>query len=128
MNGVIAVNAQANICGCCSKKSNFSVARNFHVTQKKELFKNSNVLEVGKRFYALSLSLSSVCMLSSQLASLNVFTPCDNWKKLFYTEMFRCSKVFVTAMLLRSLTQVLWKKSVFYKLSPQRQWLTNLLK
>ena len=37
------------------------------------------------------------------------FTPCDNWITLFFPLYFG-----VTAMLLRSLKQVVWKKSVFY--------------
>ena len=45
------------------------------------------------------------------------------WMFLLYVitrrHYFRCTEVFVTAMLLRFLTQLLWKKSIFYKWSPQ---------
>ena len=46
----------------------------------------------------LQKTFSPVCMLSVQLVSMNVFTPRDNWKTLFFTKMFRCSEVFVTAI------------------------------
>ena len=38
------------------------------------------------------------------------FIPCDNSKTFFFIQTYRCA----TAMLLRSLKQVFWKKSVFY--------------
>ena len=32
-------------------------------------------------------TFSPVCMLSVELALMNVFTPCDNWKTLFFTKI-----------------------------------------
>ena len=46
------------------------------------------------------------------------FIPCDNWSTWFFLKVYRCSVVFLTTKLLLSLTQVLWKKSIFYMLSP----------
>ena len=71
----------------------------FTLPEKKELT-SLQMRQLQKKF-------SPVCMLSILacfLASMNVFTPCDTWKTLFFTKMFRCFKAFVTTMLLRSLT------------------------
>ena len=54
----------------------------------------------------LKKTFSPVCILSVQLASM-FLTLCDNWKTLFFTKNFRFSEVFVTAVLLRFLTEVL---------------------
>ena len=105
----------------CMKKTNFTSHKQylfdpllskvyysaFTLSEKKEL------TSLQKK--QLQKTFSPVYMLSVQLTSMNVFPPCDDWKTLFFTKMFRCSEVFITAMLLRSLTQVLLIKSVFYK-------------
>ena len=43
---------------------------------------------------------SPLCMLLAQLALINVFIPCDNWKIFFFFKKTAClySKVFSTAM------------------------------
>ena len=58
----------------------------FTLSEKKELTR------LQKK--QLQKTFSPVCMLSIQLASMNVFTPCDNWKALFFRRMIRCSVVF----------------------------------
>ena len=59
---------------------------------------------------------SSVCMLLSQLASINFFIPRCDWKTLFFIKVYWYwyPDVFPTAMVLCSLKQVIWKKSVFF--------------
>ena len=42
------------------------------------------------------------------------FIPCDNWKVLFFIQIYRHPGVFCNTMLLCSLKQVFWKKFVFY--------------
>ena len=57
-------------------------------------------------------------MLLVQLASINVFSSCDNWSTSFFIKVHRRSVAFLTVILLLSLRQVALKKSVFYMLSP----------
>ena len=45
------------------------------------------------------------------------FTPCDNWKTLFSVNVCRSFEIFSTVILLLSLKQVFWQKSVFYVIS-----------
>ena len=40
--------------------------------------------------------------------------PCDKWKKLIFLNACRYFEIFSTAMLLFSLKELFWKKSVFY--------------
>ena len=46
-----------------------------------------------------------------------VFAPCDNWKMLFFLIFCPYCEIFSTAILLLSLKQVFWKKSIFYSIS-----------
>ena len=43
-----------------------------------------------------------------------IFIPCDNWKQNFLYKFIITQRFVATAMLLRSLKQVFWKKSAFY--------------
>ena len=45
------------------------------------------------------------------------FTPCDNWKTLSSVNVCRSFEIFSTVILLLSLKQVFWQKSVFYVIS-----------
>ena len=42
------------------------------------------------------------------------FTPCDSQKTLCFIRIYFTQRIFATAMLLRSLKQVFWKRSLFY--------------
>ena len=61
---------------------------------------------------------SPLCMLLVQL-SLRSFIPCDKRKTLFFIKVCSLLLYLLTVMLLLSLKQVFWKKSVFYGLSSQ---------
>ena len=55
----------------------------------------------------------SVYMLLVKLASMNVFIPCDDLKNYFLKKFIFTQSIFAIAMLLSSLKQLFWKKSVF---------------
>ena len=61
-------------------------------------------------------TFSLVCMLFIQLASINVFNPCDNWKTSFLIKVYCYPDIFFTRHVLAFLEKAFWKKSVFYLL------------
>ena len=63
---------------------------------------------------ATAKKFSLLCLSLLQLTSINVFIPCDNWKTLFFIKVYRYRQVSSTVMFLRSLKQMIWKKSVFF--------------
>ena len=66
---------------------------NFFYCLKRNVSQTFRNIGTGKMF-------SPLCMLLAQLALINVFIPCDNWKIFFFFKKTAClySKVFSTAM------------------------------
>ena len=79
----------------------------FYSVQIETTHKPSKVAAAKKNF------LQCVCYSCNLLQSM-FFTPCDNWKTLSSVNVCRSFEIFSTVILLLSLKQVFWQKSVFY--------------
>ena len=67
-----------------------------------------------KAFHKPLKSVFQVCLLLIQVASMNVFYLCNNWKEYFLQKFIVTQRLHATAVLLGSLKQVFWKKYAFY--------------
>ena len=98
----------------------FFMSINVKETHTDQIIQNVFTLsEKSKKPSEIAAVKSRQCkMLLVQLASINVFSSCDNWSTSFFIKVHRRSVAFLTVILLLSLRQVALKKSVFYMLSP----------
>ena len=82
---------------------------NFFYCLKRSVSQTFKNIGTGKMF-------SPLCMLLAQLALINVFIPCDNWKIFFFSKkqlVFTVRFFQPPCSFFLSLNQVNWKNSVF---------------